>query len=340
MTMSYRIRAYQSGDREAVATLLTRLWSPDPAVNSRYLRWRYECNPCEPSLIAVCEHREGLVAARGAYGMRWRAAESNVFMPCVGDTVVARSHEGRGLVQRLTRWLQQALAERDIRFVVNQSPGLLVEKISLRSGWRKAAEWQAVRAFGAGARGAEGFERLDANAVRPVARNGVRICGEQATPRELAGLAARCPTPRIAHCTDEGYFQWRFENPCAEYRRVTAWTDRLAGCLILGRSLYPARGIRILYLNGDDAHVQATLLDQVLRWGEFRSVRTWWNRLPSKVMRVLRDHGFAAARYGERRQPSLLIAATDESIKEFNIGGLDTLDSRNWEPRMMHSDAT
>ena len=273
--MTYRIRAYTGDDRPNVAALMTRLWSRDVALNERYLRWRYETNPYPPSVIAVCEHDDGIVAMRGAHGMRWRGGADTMLMPCLGDTVVDKRHEGRGLVQRLTRWLFRALAERGIDFVVNQSPGPLVEKISLRTGWRKVAQWETARATNEMDTAAKDFERFDANAAAAVRRDGIVISTEAVPAGELAALAAQCRPRLIGHDKDEAYFNWRFANPLADYRIVHARTDRLAGYLVLGRGLHRPWHIRILELSGLDGHIQALLLEQALSWGGFREVRTW-----------------------------------------------------------------
>jgi len=338
--MSYRIRAYRTGDHQEAAELLTRLWCRDAGVNARYLRWRYESNPYTPSIVAVCEHADGIVAMRGAYGMRWRAGEDTRVIPCLGDTVVAQSHEGRGLVQRLTRWLLQTLAERDVAFVVNQSPGPLVERISLRTGWRKAAEWQTVHAIDSGKHCAGDFQILDKNGSTPAHRDGIWIVNEKPKTEELAELAYLTRTDRIGHDRDHAYFQWRFQNPRSEYRFIQARTDRLAGCLILGRSVHRTGRIRILHLSGLDGHIQAVLLEQALHWGKFREVRAWWNLFPRKVIHVLQNHGFVSTDHRARQRPGPLIAATTGPLNDFRIGELDGLEAGNWEACMAQSDVT
>jgi len=338
--LTYRIRAYDPADRRSVAELLTRLWSRDVALNEQYLRWRYENNPFPPSLIAVCEHPDGIVAVRGAHGMRWRAGEETVAMPCLGDTVVDKRHERRGLVHQLTVWLFAALAERGIDFVVNQSPGAVVERISLRTGWVKVAQWETARAANTDDSGATDFTGFDASAAGGVQRDGVRISAEAVPPSELAALAAQCRPHRIGHDKDEAYFNWRFDNPFGDYRLIHARTDRLAGYLVLGRGLHRPWHIRILELSGVDGRIQALLLEQALSWGGFREVRTWWSRYPRRVVEVLRDQGFAAARDSTHRRPALLLAATRGPLEGLRIDGLDALDARSWDARMIHHDAT
>lgn len=337
--MSYRIRPYRAGDRESVARLLTRLWPVDPALNERFLVWRYERNPYPGSCLAVCEQDDGIAAVRGAHGMVWHAGGGPVAMPCLGDTVVGKAHEGRGLVQQMTRWLFDGLAEQGVERVVNQSPGPLVEKISLRTGWRKVGEWTVAHATRNAAGAAREFERFDA--AHGVERDGFRITTGAPRPAALAALVAGVRRGRIAHVRDEDYFNWRFDNPFAAYRWIAAYSgDSLAGYLVLGRGLQRTWRIRVLDLQGVDGHVQSLLLDQALRWGEFREVRIWWNRFPRRVSGVLSEHGFRAAPDEARRKSTHLVANTRRGDGDFLVNGIDALDIANWDPRMIHSDAT
>ncbi len=339
--MSYRIRAYQPRDRPRVAALLTRLWSPDRTLNERYLSWRYEDNPYLDPLIAVCESEGEIVAVRGAHGMRWRVGGSPVLMPCLGDTVVERRHEGRALVQRATRWLLAALTERGIRWVVNQSPGPLVEKLSLRTGWRKVAQWTVARACNTGRDAATGFERFDSNAAKGDESGGLRISAAPASAAELAELAARGGRGHVGHVRDEAYFSWRFQSPLAAYRWLYARGQGLEGYLVLGNVRGLPWRVRILDLQGTDGRVRSLLLERALRWGTFREVRIWWNRFPMQVSKVLGQHGFTSAPDDGQRNSTHLIAATRPSADDdFVINGVDVLNGANWDPQMIHSDAT
>lgn len=339
--MSYRVRAYRPQDRPRVAALLTRLWFADRALNERYLSWRYEDNPYLDPLIAVCESEGEIVAVRGAHGMRWRVGGSGIVMPCLGDTVVERRHEGRALVQRATRWLLAALAERGIPWVVNQSPGPLVEKLSLRTGWRKVAEWRVAHAIHVGPDAATDFERFDPNAVKGDECGAVRISTAPATAAELAELAARVSRGRVGHARDEAYFKWRFQSPFAGYRWLYARDQGLEGYLVLGNVRGVPWRVRVLDLQGTDGGVRSLLLERALRWGSFREVRIWWNRFPRRVSGVLGEYGFTAAPDEGRRKSTHLIASTRHGAgDDFVIHGVDVLNGANWDPQMIHSDAT
>lgn len=341
LAVSYHLRPYHADDRTPVAALLARLWHADSARNEQFLSWRYERNPYPGSCLAVCEHAGEIVAVRGAQGMLWHVGGAAVPMPCLGDTVVDKRHEGRGLVQRMTRWLWQSLSEQGVDWVVNQSPGPLVEKISLRTGWRKAGEWTVAHAVRDAAGSAAGFERFDATAAEPVERDGFRIAVGRARPADLAALSASVRRGHIAHIRDEVYFRWRFDNPFAEYRWLCAFAgDQLAGYLVLGRGFQKSWRVRVLDLQGVDGGVQSLLLDQALRQGEFRETRIWWNRFPRRVSNVLSEHGFKAAPAEAGRKATHLVAATRPGDGGFVINGVDVLNLAHWDPRMIHSDAT
>lgn len=323
-----------------MAALFTRLWSPDSSVNEDYLAWRYEKNPYPGVLIAVCEHDGEIVAVRGAHGMRWRIGDSSALMPCLGDTVVDEQHEGRALVQQMTRWLLEALSRMGIDWVVNQSPGPLVEKISLRTGWRRVAEWTVAYTAKPPPNAAIGFEQFDDAAAEGGESNGLWISGGDLHPAEMAALVAQTHRGRIAHIRDAQYFEWRTGNPLARYRWLYARSDRLEGYLLLGSVRHGSRRVRILDLQGVDGGVQSLLLDRALQWGNFQEVRVWWNRFPRQVSRLLSERGFGVASDNSRRRATTLVAPTQSVVDGFLVNGVDLLKPANWDPRMIQSDAT
>jgi len=337
--VSYTIRAYRPDDRPRVAELMRRLWSPRRSRNEAYLAWRYEQNPYLEPVIAVCEHDGEIAGVRGAYGMRWRIGDAPVDMPCVGDTVVASAHEGRSLVQRMTRWLFSELAHRGIEWVTNQSPGPVVQKISMRAGWRRVGDWTVARSVRRVAGAARAFEHFDAHRGACAQVGGFRVKAGMPDAAALDGLARRIRTDHAGHIRDGRYFQWRVGNPMTDYRWLCAYRDELEGCLLLGRGVLDKHRVRVLDLSGPDSQIKAMLLQEALDRGRFQEVRLWWNRFPRQVVEVLRERDFRAAP-PERRRATHLLARTARGEGGFTVNGVDLLNPSNWDPRMIHSDAT
>lgn len=336
----YRIRDYKPTDGNQVGLLLRRLWSHDASQNERYLGWRYERNPYLKSKLAVAELDGKIAAVRGACGLKWQVGSGTELMPCLGDTVVAKEHEGKQLVQKLTRQLMSSLANDGVRYVVNQSPGKLVEKISLRTGWRKVGDRRLTRYQKPGEKVSD-FQRLDANAAQGiVSSDGIVV--QEGPPEGLVDLLAeRRNTPPISHNIDSTYIDWRFNNPLCEYRWLCAYEkDELIGFLALARPAIPRAKprCRILDVWGTDSSIQAKLLRFVLDRSELSDVLIWWNRFPLQVAQLLLDYGFKASA-AEQRNPTMLVKCIGP-VEKFVLNDVNLLDMRNWDARMIHSDIT
>ena len=74
--MSYRFTRYRPSYREQIVRSQTALWSPDLALNSAYVAWKYEQNPYvgEP-LIYLALQNERVVGMRG-FGIQVRRSGS------------------------------------------------------------------------------------------------------------------------------------------------------------------------------------------------------------------------------------------------------------------------
>lgn len=335
----HQIRTYTPDDRTQVAALFNRLWSNDVQQNEAYLVWRYEQNPYIRDSLAVAEADGRIVAVRGGYGMKWRIGGATELIPCLGDTIVDRQHEGRQLVQKLSRHLFAELAEKGARYVVNQSPGKLVEKISLRTGWQRVGFRSLTKYLDPDSE-TQDFGTLDSRTPVSNGPGALRIEVSPGLPDGIADvLRERKTHPPVGHCVDAEYLRWRFMNPFSEYRWICAYhRDDLAGFLLLARNAIARmkNRFRILDLWGADSTTQATLLRHTLETGDIPNLLLWWNRFPRQVTEVLMTHGFKAASR-ELRNPTVLIRAIGDTT-EFTANGTNLLDIRNWDARMIHSD--
>lgn len=335
----YRIRDYTPADRQQVAELLHRLWSHDTSQNEAYLTWRYETNPWLANSLAVAEHDGRIVAVRGGYGMRWRVGEATELIPCLGDAIVEKEHEGRRLVQKLSGHLFDNLSAAGARYVVNQSPGKLVEKISLRAGWKRVGHRKLTRYLNKQSEGGD-FHPLDAGGPGADAPTGLRFTVRQDPPEDLLALLARRQSgPPVSHDVDAEYIRWRFRNPFSTYRWLCAHDpEGLTGFLLIARNAVARmrNRFRILDLWGTDGAVQAALLRRALDQGDFPNLYVWWNRFPRQVAQVLIDYDFKATP-DEIRNPTVLIRSLGEQ-SDFTANGINLLDISHWDGRMIHSD--
>lgn len=334
----YQIRNYATDDREQVAHLLRRLWSYDVEQNSAYLAWRYEHNPYLKNSLAVAERDGRIVAVRGGYGMNWHIGGTTELIPCLGDTVVDRAHEGHALVQKLSRRLFAELAGAGARYVVNQSPGKLVEKISLRTGWRRVGDRKLTRYLDSDTKSGD-FQALDDKAPGTEASSGLRIVVRPDPPDDLLELLdKRKHNAPVGHEIDREYIRWRFNNPFSTYRWICAYNETLTGFMLIARNAVARmkNRFRMLDLWATDSTIQAALLRRALDTGEFPNLYLWWNRVPRHVAQVLIDYEFTATP-DELRNPTVLIRSITPDT-DFTHNGINLLDMRNWDARMVHSD--
>lgn len=335
----YRIRDYTATDRHQVAGLLHRLWSHDTSQNEAYLAWRYEANPYLANSLAVAEHDGRIVAVRGGYGMRWRVGGATELIPCVGDTIVEKQHEGRRLVQKLSRHLFRHLRDAGARYVVNQSPGKLVEKISLRTGWKRVGYRKLTRYVNRQAESGD-FQSLDAGAPGTDPATGLVLTVCQDPPEDLLALLTRRRSgPPVSHDVDAEYLRWRFRNPFSTYRWLRAdGPNGPTGFLLIARNAVARmrNRFRILDLWGTHGAVQAALLRRALDHGDLPNLYIWWNRFPRQVAQILVDYDFKAAP-DEMRNPTVLIRKLEQG-NDYTVNSVNLLEIGNWDARMIHSD--
>src|SRR5690606_31230144 len=134
---------------------------------------------------------------------------------------------------------------------------------------------------------------------------------------------------------------WRFANPLADYRFVTArdGDERLCGYAVLRGN--PVRGyvtVTIADLEAtDDATVEA-LLEHILHRGRLAEVLVWGESLSPKFETAFRRHGFSDA---PQSRPG---GSGDKILVKFASGETDAtglgerlVDGTAWDMRMLYS---
>jgi len=70
--MEYVIVKYGPEFKQQIVKLQTHLWSPDVALNTAYLEWKYERNPyMKTPFIHLALSAGQVVGMRGMYGAKW-----------------------------------------------------------------------------------------------------------------------------------------------------------------------------------------------------------------------------------------------------------------------------
>jgi GNAT superfamily N-acetyltransferase len=137
--MAYDIVRYSSEYAQQVAELQTHHWHGDPAVNQAHFEWKYLQNPyITPAIVHLAIADGRVVGMRGMFGSRWEVSGSpEAFIaPCTADLVITPQHRNRGLAVRIIEASVDDLAGRGYDYVFSLSAGAVVQRASLRAGWR------------------------------------------------------------------------------------------------------------------------------------------------------------------------------------------------------------
>jgi GNAT superfamily N-acetyltransferase/acyl carrier protein len=367
---------YSAENAEQVARLQTRLWSPDPALNLQYLRWKYTENPCgDGSDIYLAFDQRELIGMRGFYPSWWEChRERKRFDILVADDLVLRDdYRNQGLVSQMMQVAIEDLQTRGREYVFNLSGGVLTVLGSLAMGWRSAGQFEPTRrlSWQVSLRTALGnqvsrlpyfwrladslkalpgaerapFAELDRAAGSNVVEHGRKLrISRKPKPAEMAALISGLPYDgRIRHVRDESYLAWRFRNPLREYRFLFAGESQLDGYLVLHHSIAQTtnRRVSIVDLEANDARTRHALLDAAIRLGRFSELAAWLATLDPGTARDLQKRGFrpADAHLTAHGCPCVLVRCTDDARppETWSMHGVDLLEFGNWDLRQIYT---
>ena len=378
MNTEYEIVKYGPEFKPQVVKLQTHLWSPDVALNSAYLEWKYERNPyMKTPFIHLALSAGQVVGMRGMYGAKWQiGCPAQTFLaPCAGDLVIAPDHRNSGLIAKIMETAAGDLADNGYAYVFNFSAGLATQLGSLTTGWRsvgplETAQFDSLQPHGRGYANYLRFARrivnkllgslltrkqpfhfLDSNGGRGRGETGRHVHVEQAPrPEAMAELVERIGNDgRLRQIRDQEYFVWRFQNPLSRYRFFFWEGSTLEGYLVLRTSVHGKR-VSIVDWEARNMEVRTDLLQAVLQWSRFDKLTLWIATLPTEVKTLLQNAGFRALGKTEslgrahsvraRRPMVLLRAVRRDMLKEADwvLAHRRLLDLDNWDLRMIYSD--
>jgi Acetyltransferase (GNAT) family len=274
VTGPVEIIRFRPEHRDAVARLQTVLWSPDPALNGRYLDWKYLDNPSADQPRIYLAIRDGaVIGMRGFCDSRWEvgAPAREVSIPLADDLAIHPDERNSGLVTQIMRGALADLAETGFDYVLSLSASVLTLLGSLSLGFRSAGGYDPIVRRAPSAVGRTRIrERLARDPrlrrwatsrlmmrSRVLFRSPLLFAADErepfhrldaAAPRSPALTIARQPRPaematlirelghdgRLRHVRSAEYLAWRFANPLREYRFIYAGRERLDGYLVLG----------------------------------------------------------------------------------------------------------
>ncbi len=371
-----RVTRYTPEHRQAVATFQTGLWSPDVALNRRYLDWKHEENPYAgdtPRIYLALDDGD-VVGMRSFYPSRWQIGQptQEVDVLIADDLLVREDRRDEGIVSAVMRAAFDDLRSEGVEYVLNLTGGPVTVVGSLAMGWRSAGSLQGVGARSRRLRWRLGFRdrlksmpfvwryadspRLRADIERyPFqhldTRMGVSSRADMeievsATPRvvEMAALVDRLDYDgRLRHVRDATFLDWRFRNPFNEYRFLYAGTP-LVGFLVLkwsGGTGRPNPRVHIVDLEAVDERVSAALLEATVHLGNFAELVTWRATQSPSVTGALDRLGFEPVdrERATHGWPCVLVRAVDDTRldEDWALHGTRLLDLANWDMRMLYT---
>ncbi len=340
VTVEYEILRYRPEFRTQVLELQTHLWSPDVAVNSAYLKWKYEQNPYVDAPLIYLALSEGkVIGMRGMYGALWQIGEpcQTLLGLCGGDMVVAPEHRRRGLFTKINTVAMNDLARINHGYAFNFSAAPITFHASLRTGWRTVGPFRTV--------GRQAGEPTTRHRERSREADRHVSAAQAPRPEAMAELVERIGTDeRMRHVRDQQYFAWRFRNPLNVYRFLF-WEDaRLEGYMVLQKRRHTRGGeIRILDWEATHPQVHEDLLYAAIDRCRSTALVIWSATLHERATRLLQTAGFRRVNetQGVRHyRPGVLVRAVRDEMQEADwvVAGRRLLDMANWDLRMIYSD--
>jgi hypothetical protein len=361
----------------AVATLQTRLWSPDPALNERYFRWKHEQNPCfvAPAVYLAMRGARA-IAMRGFFGSSWesRGDGAPAPLPIATDAVVAAGHEDTGATRVLMRVALDDLARRGYPCVLNLNASPVTLMSALAAGWtasspldsharpaplphicrlrdalrRVPLAWRlSKRPLLDSAEERHPFRAFDRHGGARLRRlDAALTTGREPRPADMAALIRRIGHDgRLRQVRDERWLTWRYANPLAAYRFVYCGDRELEGFIVLQKALSRhADRLRVTIMDCEavNAEVMARLLRALPAVVDGQPLLAWRRALPREAARLLGTAGFVPQPLDgalARQRPCLLMKPlVPPDGAGWRPGGLDPADLESWDLRRLYGD--
>jgi GNAT superfamily N-acetyltransferase len=253
MPVSYTVRPFQPGDRDAYLSLYRDVF--DAPAEPAWFRWKYRANPYADEVpIYVAETDGQLVGARSFFPMPLAAGDESVlaYQPC--DTMVAADHRRRGLFTEMTEAAIEAYRDGDPALCFN-FPNDRTLPGNLDLGWRAVATqpiyYRIQRPAAITGSRADGqitgpLSRAVASAAGAYYRVRDAVAGPDGSPpaverrpgvpTDVLSDLYRDAVPDSVHThRDERFLDWRFENPRWDYETFLAHEGgSVVGAVVVG----------------------------------------------------------------------------------------------------------
>ena len=234
-----------------------------------FWRWKHEQNPFGRSPAMVADADGTIVSLRVFLRWRWRCGEQTLAAVRPVDTATHPGWRRRGLFERLTRELLQAMQAEGVAFVFN-TPNDASGRGYQKLGWRivgRPTIWvrpvRPVRVLSALARRDE--RKGPAEALQPFLRASTDMLGSPDLGAFLRN--AERPGNRLVSDADAAYLAWRYRDCPGLVYGAAGTFDRTSGALVIFRRAMRQglRELRICDLFCAEATPSRAKMRQVIR---------------------------------------------------------------------------
>ena len=294
---------------------------------------------------------------------------------CGADLLILEEYRNKGIYKELANFVMDDLDKMGVQYIIsfNTTPSNTI--ISLFMGWKSVGEIKSItKQFQTiGSKGMAlakkltgpyarkllrktGFnmilkrrirdnsQRIDMIYSNPRAKLPPRILlDNKPKPAEMALLVnSILPENIITLVRDEIHFRWRYNNPLSKYLFLYWQDDGLKGYLVLQSHLYSLEsgGVHnILELEATDASIRIELLNTLISLMNSGSISIWTNMLDRESFNFLVSRGFKednSAKSVKEPPRTILIRPLGQDIKKIEFQGLDLLDARSWDFKMIN----
>lgn len=238
---TYAVRRYESGDREAFCSLYESIFGG--TATDAWFDWRFVDNPFVDEIpIFVAEHDSELVGARPFFCFEIETGRRRLLGVQTCDTMVRPDHRRKGLFTRLTKRAYDDFGSGEepvVQFSVpNQysRPGYLklgcavVGPFEISHRIHRPQSMVSDDRLSRVGEATQPLVRLYNTArqrlAAPTADTDISVVRHDRIPSETFAERYASTVPNRIHAArTEAFYEWRFDNPCWQYRAYTAHRD-------------------------------------------------------------------------------------------------------------------
>ncbi len=304
-----------------------------------------------------------------------KSASSRFNALCGADLLILEEYRNKGIYKELADFVMDDLEKMGVQYILsfNATPSNAI--ISLFMGWKSIGEIKIINkqfqskgsnaiALAKKLAGPYARKLLRKTGINMILKRRKRdnseridmiyhntrtqlpphiLLDNKPKPAEMAILVrSTIPENKITLVRDEAYFRWRYNNPLSKYLFLYWYDDGLKGYLVLQSHLYSVESggtHNILELEATNSSIKIELLKSLISLMNSGSISIWANILDQDSYEFLVSQGFNdnnSAKSVKDPPRTILIRPIGKHNNKIEFQGLDLLDAKNWDLKMIY----